>query len=134
MKAAIEFQPTTILLDIGLPEMNGFEVARRLRQEPALKNVRIIALTGYGQEADRQQCHEAGFDAHLIKPVTLQRILEVLAAPAMDRTSGARRIGRRATSSTDGCHPIWPISAQFRRGEITRWRSNSGPQNQAARW
>ncbi|HEX4142360.1 MAG TPA: PAS domain S-box protein [Pirellulales bacterium] len=78
--AAKEFQPRVILLDIGLPEMTGYEVARRLRQEPDLQSVWLIALTGYGQDADKRQCEAAGFDAHLVKPATVQNILDAVAA------------------------------------------------------
>ena len=61
--------PDIILLDIGLPGMNGYEVARHLRARPDGQSVRIIALTGYGQEEDRRRSQEAGFDGHLVKPV-----------------------------------------------------------------
>jgi PAS domain S-box-containing protein len=67
--AARAFQPEVIVLDIGLPDIDGYEVARRLRQEPGFREVLLIALTGYGQDEDRQRCHDAGFDEHLIKPV-----------------------------------------------------------------
>jgi two-component system CheB/CheR fusion protein len=80
--AAIEvarvFHPEVILLDIGLPDIDGYEVAQRLRQELCLDGVRLIALTGYGQDEDRQRCYDAGFDEHLIKPVepsTLESLL-----------------------------------------------------------
>jgi CheY-like chemotaxis protein len=66
------------LLDIGLPEMDGYELARRMRASPELQHVRLIALTGYGQPADRRRGEAAGFDAYLVKPVelsTLQRTL-----------------------------------------------------------
>jgi CheY-like chemotaxis protein len=67
-----------MLLDIGLPDMNGFEVARRLRTMPELKNMCLIACTGYGGDDDLRLMTEAGFDGHLIKPVgvaDLERIL-----------------------------------------------------------
>jgi CheY-like chemotaxis protein len=63
------FQPEVVLLDIGLPLMDGYEVARRLRELPATRDVLLIALTGYGQSADRQHGREAGFDEHLLKPI-----------------------------------------------------------------
>jgi len=68
-----------VLLDIGLPGINGYEVARRLRQIPHLEGVKIIALTGYGDEADRQLAEEAGFDEHLTKPVDLVMVEQLLA-------------------------------------------------------
>ena len=67
-----------MLLDIGLPEMDGYEVARRLRQHPELKDVRLVAMTGYGQEEDRHRSRAAGFDAHLVKPVAPRKLQEVL--------------------------------------------------------
>jgi two-component system CheB/CheR fusion protein len=64
-------QPHAVLLDLGMPDMDGFEVARRIRADPALAGVRIAALTGWGQESDRERTRGAGFDFHLTKPVDL---------------------------------------------------------------
>jgi len=69
VEVALIFRPEVILLDIGLPGMNGYEVARRLRKEPGFEQTVLIALTGYGQDEDRQKSKEAGFDHHLTKPV-----------------------------------------------------------------
>jgi CheY-like chemotaxis protein len=69
LEVARVFQPEVILCDIGLPGMNGYEVAQRLRQQPGFKQTPLIALTGYGQEEARQRAREAGFDYHLVKPV-----------------------------------------------------------------
>ncbi|HEU4752108.1 MAG TPA: ATP-binding protein, partial [Armatimonadota bacterium] len=73
------YRPDIVLLDIGLPGMDGYQVAERLRQQPAPRPGQIVALTGYGQEADRRRSAEAGFDHHLVKPVDpneLRRLLE----------------------------------------------------------
>jgi CheY-like chemotaxis protein len=70
--------PDAILLDIGLPEMDGFEVARRVRRLPAGAQPLIIAVTGYGSELDRERAKEAGFDHHLAKPVELEDLLKLL--------------------------------------------------------
>ena len=73
-----DWLPDVVLLDIGLPGIDGYEVARRLRQEPSLDGILMVAMTGYGQERDRQLSREAGFDHHLVKPVdpaTLQALL-----------------------------------------------------------
>lgn len=78
LETAVEYQPEVVLLDIGLPEMDGYEVARRLRDDSRLKGVKLIALTGYGQESDFQRSKEAGFDYHLVKPVDLEKIKELL--------------------------------------------------------
>jgi CheY-like chemotaxis protein len=64
--------PRIVLLDIGLPVLDGYEVARRCREQPGLEHVVLVALTGYGQESDRQRSREAGFDAHLVKPVSAE--------------------------------------------------------------
>ena len=77
--AAREFAPDAILVDIGLPVVDGLQVARRIRQEPGLGNVLLIALTGYGQDADRQATRDAGFDYHLAKPVDFKTIESALA-------------------------------------------------------
>ena len=66
------FRPDVVLLDIGLPHMDGYELARRLRAQPQLNGLRLVALTGYGQSDDRQRALAAGFDDHLVKPVDLQ--------------------------------------------------------------
>ena len=76
--AAAAQRPDLMLLDIGLPGMDGYEVARRLRGDPALKNVRLIACTGYGREEDVRKMGEAGFDRHLLKPVSAAQLEQVL--------------------------------------------------------
>jgi signal transduction histidine kinase len=85
--------PDLILLDIGMPQMSGHEVARRLRADPGLADTRLIALTGYGSADDRRESDEAGFDGHLVKPIdfaALERILASLPArPATARRSEA---------------------------------------------
>jgi PAS domain S-box-containing protein len=80
--AAIEYQPHVVLLDVGMPDMDGVEVAKKLRRRPETSNVRIVALTGWGQVEDRQRTAEAGFDEHLTKPADprqIQRILDEVA-------------------------------------------------------
>ena len=68
-----------ILLDIGMPKLNGYEVCRRIRQQARGKNTVVIALTGWGQEDDRRKSHSAGFDFHLVKPVDLDVLYKLLA-------------------------------------------------------
>ena len=72
------FNPEIVLLDIGLPGMSGYDVARHLRARPEHKSLVLIAVTGYGQPRDRQQTEEAGFDGHLVKPVDQQTLAELL--------------------------------------------------------
>jgi len=78
LEKAVECRPDFVVLDIGLPGMDGYEVARRLRQIPELKDTRLIAATGYGQDADRQRSEEAGFDYHLVKPIDPEKLQSVL--------------------------------------------------------
>jgi two-component system CheB/CheR fusion protein len=74
-----EVSPDAVILDVGLPGMNGLEVARRIRANPRHRGTRLIALTGYGQSSDRQATAQAGFDDHLVKPVHPSELLRVLA-------------------------------------------------------
>lgn len=83
VKAAEEFMPSVIIMDLGMPKMNGYEAARIIRQHEWGAGITLVALTGWGQEEDKQRTREAGFDHHLIKPVepaAIQRLLETLAA------------------------------------------------------
>jgi CheY-like chemotaxis protein len=77
---APQLKPEVMLIDIGLPSMNGYELARRLKAIPELANTPLFALTGYGQETDRQRSLEAGFQEHLVKPVNLTRLESILAS------------------------------------------------------
>ena len=78
LTSASEYQPEIILLDIGLPEVDGYEVARRIRAMDHLRNVRIVAISGYGQDEDRRRSHDAGIDQHLTKPVDLDALRSFL--------------------------------------------------------
>ena len=79
---ATEFAPDVVLLDIGLPVMNGYEVARTLRQRPEFTNVHIAAVTGWGQEEDRRKAREAGFDSHHTKPLSPATLEDLLTSIA----------------------------------------------------
>jgi PAS domain S-box-containing protein len=83
--AAAAFHPDVILLDIGLPKMNGYEVARRIREQQSGQRVLLVALTGWGQEEDRRRTQEAGFDHHLTKPVEFNALEKLLAATSEGR-------------------------------------------------
>ncbi len=85
VEEAIRSKPDVMLLDIGLPEMDGYEVARRLRERPDMRNVVIIAVTGYGQETDRKRSDEAGIEYHLVKPVPPQQVGEILTVIALEK-------------------------------------------------
>jgi CheY-like chemotaxis protein len=72
-----EFRPEIILMDIGLPGMNGYELAAAMREQLGAETPMLVALTGYGQEADRRRAEEAGFDQHVVKPISMARLKEI---------------------------------------------------------
>ncbi len=86
LEKAARFKPEVVLLDIGMPGMDGFEVARRLRGTAEGRRVKLVAQTGWGQEEDRRKTAAAGFDAHLTKPVGMREIMEALASPQLGRS------------------------------------------------
>ncbi|HEV7672221.1 MAG TPA: ATP-binding protein [Thermoanaerobaculia bacterium] len=79
LEEALRFQPDVVLLDLGLPGMNGHEVARRVRRQATLRGVVLIALTGYGDETNRRLSAESGFDHHLVKPADFAKVQEIIA-------------------------------------------------------
>jgi PAS domain S-box-containing protein len=88
---ALAERPDVVISDIAMPVMDGYELARRLRQQPELTGVVLVALTGYGQDSDRRRAAEVGFDFHLVKPVsldTLRNLLDSLPATQASRTTG----------------------------------------------
>jgi two-component system CheB/CheR fusion protein len=76
-----EARPEVAIVDVGLPGMNGLEVARRVRGDGGNDGLYLLALTGYGQADDRQAARDAGFDDHLVKPVDLERLVRCLTEP-----------------------------------------------------
>ena len=78
IEKAKELQPDLILLDIGLPKLNGYEAARRIREQHGGQSMVLIALTGWGQEDDRRRSQQAGFDHHMTKPVELPHLQQLL--------------------------------------------------------
>jgi len=85
VEVAKSFDPDVVLLDVGLPVADGYEVARRLRDRPGGDRLMLVALTGYGQEEDRRRSSAAGFDHHLVKPVNVDRLLELLSSSVRSR-------------------------------------------------
>ncbi len=79
VQAAGEFRPHVVLLDIGLPRLNGFEACRLIRQQAGSQHTVLIAVTGWGAEEDRRQSREAGFDYHMVKPVDPTSLMKLLA-------------------------------------------------------
>lgn len=92
LEIAVEYRPNVALLDIGLPGLNGYEVATRIRRQAGLEGIVLVAITGYGQESDRQLATEAGFDHHLAKPVDFDRVQRILATTPVDNLTSARRV------------------------------------------
>src|SRR4029077_16596548 len=78
LAAATEFRPSFCFLDIGLPKLNGYDLARRLRELPFTRESVLIAVTGWGQEDDKRRAREAGFDHHMVKPVDFANIQSIL--------------------------------------------------------
>jgi CheY-like chemotaxis protein len=95
--AARDFKPDVVFLDIGMPGMSGYDVARALRATGDLPSMRLVALTGWGQPGDRRRSAEAGFDHHLVKPAELSEIESICNAAAM-----------RAPSAPDPASAIAP--------------------------
>ncbi len=89
LQVAEQFLPDAVLLDIGLPGMNGFEVASRLRHQPGGRDVLLIALTGYGEPESRSRFTQAGFDFHLVKPADVALLLSLLADPQQSRRAAS---------------------------------------------
>jgi PAS domain S-box-containing protein len=85
-----EFEPDVVLLDIGLPGMDGYEVGRAIRANPEFQHVLLAAVTGYGQVEDQRRSREAGFDEHLVKPMSVDTLLALLAHPKLRRNAGGQ--------------------------------------------
>lgn len=79
LQSALAYRPNVVLLDIGLPGLDGYEVARKIRGDATLKDIVLVAITGYGQATDIQRSSEVGFDYHLVKPANFMKIREILA-------------------------------------------------------
>jgi CheY-like chemotaxis protein len=88
LQIAQEHPLDVVFLDIGLPDMSGYDVARRLRMLPGLQQTLLVALTGWGTQDDRQRTREAGFDRHLTKPAELPAVEELLRAAAQAKRAG----------------------------------------------
>jgi signal transduction histidine kinase len=96
LEYAAKHLPEVILLDIGMPVQDGYEVARRIRAQPWGTAVTLVALTGWGQEADRRRSQEAGFDLHLVKPLDLGKLTQLLASMPVSAAAAPDLAERRA--------------------------------------
>ncbi len=97
LEVAAAYHPSVVLLDICLPGLDGLEVCRRLRARNDESQPLIVALTGYGMEEDRRRCQEAGFDRHMVKPVDIETLQEMLSRPEI--------AGYRPKSEREGLAP-----------------------------
>ncbi|MFP5287775.1 MAG: response regulator, partial [Thermoanaerobaculia bacterium] len=88
VEKAEAFRPDVVILDIGLPKMNGYDACRALRARPWARDTVIVALTGWGQEEDRRKSSEAGFDRHLVKPVDPAALFDLLRSLASSPPGG----------------------------------------------
>jgi signal transduction histidine kinase/ActR/RegA family two-component response regulator len=86
LEVALDYRPNVALLDIGLPGLDGYEVAKRMRQQPVLQNVVLVAITGYGKDSDLQRSQEAGFDHFLVKPAKFEKVQEILVSVSEQAT------------------------------------------------
>jgi CheY-like chemotaxis protein len=89
LDVAAAFAPDVVLLDIGLPHLDGYEVARRLRRDPRLRGAVVVSVSGYAEPADRQRSRQAGCDAHLVKPVDPDMLQVLLALWGAQRRGAA---------------------------------------------
>ena len=108
LEAAPRVLPHVVLLDIGLPRMDGYEVARQLRHDPRLRGAVLIAVTGYGQEEDRRRSREAGFAHHLTKPVDPSTLERLIAGVAAEGAGSSPTNPERARGMDTGVHAVRP--------------------------
>ena len=102
---AAEFRPDAMIVDIGLPKLDGHGVAKRLRAAPWAAGMRLVALSGWAQESDRQKSREAGFDVHLAKPVTFRVLMDALGAPADSDAATSAPEGPGRGDGSDSSRP-----------------------------
>ena len=81
IEIAAEFRPDVIFMDLGMPRLNGYDAARRIREQPWGKHIVLAALTGWGQEDDKVRTREAGFDHHFVKPISAESLQELFSKP-----------------------------------------------------
>ena len=125
---AANFNPEVVLMDIGLPMLNGYDAARRMRDQPGGDDMVLVALTGWGQEEDRRRSQEAGFDLHIVKPVdpvALEKLLDGLETTAT-RTVREHR-SSTAGRADQGCTPSLPFNGAAAADARPTQRRVSGP-------
>ena len=103
LQAVLSFRPDVVLLDIGMPGMDGYEVARRIRANIANRSIMLIALTGWGQEEDRRRSAAAGFNHHLVKPADIEQLRQLLSGSKCRSSSQRRFDGSACPACPIGC-------------------------------
>jgi CheY-like chemotaxis protein len=101
--SAREFRPAFVLMDIALPGMTGYELARAFRQDPLLRDATLIAISGYGQHHDRERALAAGFDHHMLKPVEPETLLAMLAERSTQGDLGGKHMASREPERPLNC-------------------------------
>jgi CheY-like chemotaxis protein len=104
----MDVDPSIALVDLGLPGFDGFEVARRLRRDPRTRSMLLVAVTGYGMADDQRKSSEAGFDAHVVKPVTPERLEEILVMASRRAATGAAREGAAVPDASESATKTSP--------------------------
>jgi CheY-like chemotaxis protein len=130
LEAIRNTRPDIVLLDIGLPGMNGYEVAKAIREHPEWNDVLLVALTGYGQKEDRRKSQEAGFDEHRVKPPSIEQMKEILRHPKLKqpvrppakRPGSLRETRRSRSASGSGQDDL----TQFAPDELSKVRHDLG--------
>jgi CheY-like chemotaxis protein len=121
VRTAEQCPPDVVLCDIGLPGLDGYEVARKLRDNPTTAKARLIAVTAYGQDEDRRRSHEAGFEQHLVKPVDPDALQTALScSTALKRKSGFVPPHQRATERLEEARPANPQGQRVAEAEGTQ--------------
>ncbi len=105
LRLASERKPDVVLLDLGLPELSGYEIAERLRKDPANRSMVLVAVTGYGQPSDRERSAQSGFDAHIVKPIELDVLEFLLDTGRAPDTAAPRRDGEVRSPRSAGTFP-----------------------------
>ena len=103
---AAQFRPDVVLMDIGMPKLNGYEAARRIRQQPWGRGMVLVALTGWGQEEDRKKSGDAGFDHHLVKPVDIDALMKLM--------SSLKCVDVASAAALPGVASSWPVPETHR--------------------
>jgi CheY-like chemotaxis protein len=131
LESAYSFRPEAVLLDIGLPGMNGWEVARQIRRREGGGDILLVAVSGYGQEQDREHSRQVGCDFHLLKPIDPQELQRLLQAPKKFNGMPPEKLAGLLTSLRAAAEVVEALDhphLQFkRRWDLTNWSHEPVP-------